>query len=303
MVDAHVNDGNAELRGWLPKQGNSAIAMRQLVHYDLDDSPGPSRHAQTIGPSQPSTKKRKHAHERPHPSQIQHWDDPGNAQDTVVYDEEREHVSYENVGVEVKEGEEEEIEESRELTHEETWDDSALIEAWYSAEAEYEVCSTILASHYAETSYKAYHGKSKGWKKDPVKKSPLYVSSVGCASFHNLRDRWYNVPRPQATITDKGSKIGSSTISVVEDEDNTAPIDFDTFVPMHDPSLPVVSEQPPSTFKQLKEVGSLSLPASTAMVSRDEAFNNALSAMYWTGYWTAVYHVCYPICYQVFPLS
>lgn len=27
------------------------------------------------------------------------------------------------------------------------------------------------------------------------------------------------------------------------------------------------------------------------MVNRDEAFNNALSAMYWSGYWTAVYHV------------
>ena len=35
--------------------------------------------------------------------------------------------------------EEEEEEESRELTHEEVWDDSALIDAWNSATAEYEV--------------------------------------------------------------------------------------------------------------------------------------------------------------------
>lgn len=42
------------------------------------------------------------------------------------------------------EGEEEE-EESRELTHQEIWDDSALIDAWNSATAEYEVCSYILS--------------------------------------------------------------------------------------------------------------------------------------------------------------
>ncbi|KIM52368.1 hypothetical protein SCLCIDRAFT_1164107 [Scleroderma citrinum Foug A] len=226
--------------------------MRQLVHYDLDDSPGPS---------QPSPKKRKHAHERGlHPSQIQHWDDPGNAQDTVVYDEQGENFSYENEGIEVEEGDGEEMEDSRELTHEEIWDDSALIDAWNSAEAE----------------YATYHGKSKDWKNGSVKKSPL----------------WYNVPHPQAA-TRKGPKAKPSTNSqtaVVEDEDNTAPIDFDTFVPTHDPSLPGVLEQPPSTFKHHKEPGFFSLPPSTSMVSRDEAFNNALSAMYWTGYWTAVYH-------------
>jgi hypothetical protein len=29
----------------------------------------------------------------------------------------------------------------------------------------------------------------------------------------------------------------------------------------------------------------------TPLVGRDEAFQNALNAMYWTGYWTAAYHV------------
>jgi len=50
-----------------------------------------------------------------------------------------------------------EEEESRELTHEEIWDDSALVDAWESAMEE----------------YKAYHGLEKDWKKEPVKKSPL----------------------------------------------------------------------------------------------------------------------------------
>ena len=48
-------------------------------------------------------------------------------------------------------------EESRELTHEEIWDDSALVNAWESAMEEYET----------------YHGPEKDWKKEPVKKSPL----------------------------------------------------------------------------------------------------------------------------------
>jgi hypothetical protein len=48
-------------------------------------------------------------------------------------------------------------EESRELTHEEIWDDSALVNAWEAATEEYE----------------AYHGPDKGWKKEPVNKSPL----------------------------------------------------------------------------------------------------------------------------------
>jgi hypothetical protein len=48
-------------------------------------------------------------------------------------------------------------EESRELTHEEIWDDSTLVNAWEAATQEYE----------------AYHGPDKGWKKEPVNKSPL----------------------------------------------------------------------------------------------------------------------------------
>ena len=54
-------------------------------------------------------------------------------------------------------GYDEEGEESRELTHEEIWDDSALVNAWEAATEEYE----------------AYHGPDKDWKKEPVNKSPL----------------------------------------------------------------------------------------------------------------------------------
>ena len=50
-------------------------------------------------------------------------------------------------------------EESRELTHEEIWDDSALVNAWEAATEEYE----------------AYHGSEKAWKTETFDKakSPL----------------------------------------------------------------------------------------------------------------------------------
>ena len=51
----------------------------------------------------------------------------------------------------------EEEEESRELTHEEIWDDSALVDAWEAAMEEYE----------------AYHGSEKAWKTETVNESPL----------------------------------------------------------------------------------------------------------------------------------
>ena len=51
----------------------------------------------------------------------------------------------------------EEEEESRELTHEEIWDDSALVNAWEAATEEYE----------------AYHGSKKAWKTETINKAPL----------------------------------------------------------------------------------------------------------------------------------
>ena len=51
----------------------------------------------------------------------------------------------------------EEEEGSRELTHEEIWDDSALINAWEAATKEYE----------------SYHGSKKVWKTENVNKTPL----------------------------------------------------------------------------------------------------------------------------------
>ncbi|PPQ86397.1 hypothetical protein CVT26_006123, partial [Gymnopilus dilepis] len=170
-----------------------------------------------------------------------------------------------------EEGEEEE-EESRELTHDEIWDDSALVYAWESAMEEYE----------------AYHGPGEDWKKQPVKKSPL----------------WYNVP---PDLSKKAAKAPAATAAVGptasaadgnddEAEADSKPLDFDTFVPTHDPSLypaassssalpaDVAAGQAP----QVDYVPEGGVPG--GVVSQDEAFQRALSATYWAGYWTAMYH-------------
>jgi hypothetical protein len=67
------------------------------------------------------------------------------------------------------------------------------------------------------------------------------------------------------------------------DPENSCPLNFETFVPNHDPSLAQPSQPAYETYGIP--------PAPGEYVSRDEAFNRALGAMYWTGYWTAVYHV------------
>ncbi|KAG1838202.1 hypothetical protein DFJ58DRAFT_861783, partial [Suillus subalutaceus] len=161
-------------------------------------------------------------------------------------------------------------EESRELTHEEIWDGSALIDAWNSATAEYE----------------AFHGKTQDWKSTTVKKSSLCVTLFNIIVF-----RWYNIPynsSKKKAKTPNSTKVASAKAAsqaAVAEEEDSAPLDFDTVVPSYDPSPPVPSEA--STAPE----SSFFIPASsTTMVSRDEAFSRALSAMYWGGYWTAVYH-------------
>ena len=167
----------------------------------------------------------------------------------MVYDDDGEPLGQLEYGAE-EEGREisEDEEESRELTYEEIWDDSALIDAWNSAAAEYE----------------ALNGKSQSWKNLPVKKSPL----------------WYNVPPDPEKIK---ARHAEASAPMGGTEADTEPLDFNTFVPVHDPSLglPVPASQ----------MGNGQMQAAfPTPVSRDEAFNRALNAMYWTGYWTAIYH-------------
>ncbi|KAI9566995.1 hypothetical protein HD554DRAFT_2173850 [Boletus coccyginus] len=250
--------------------------MRPLVHYDLDEPPttpfapaptGP--HANTRQP--PKKRKRQHHNaQNPGRASLQHWDDPGSTAFGVIYDDQEGSgttpapiaaASSHGYADDVEEGEEfdgEEDEESRALTQDEIWDDAALIDAWNSAEAEYE----------------AYHGTSKAWKTQPVKKSPLWYNKP------------YTAPTPQPGPSNP--KPHSNPLAPGDEpEPDTVPLDFHTYIPTHDPSLAVPSDTgagPAMTAPFFVP------PPSTTMVSRNEAFNNALSAMYWGGYWTAVYH-------------
>jgi len=140
-------------------QGGRASFTSPHIDHSLPD-PGP-------------TKKRKH-----NSGSQRHWDDPEQQSNTLPYDDdEADRTIEEDVAVDDAVEEEEE---SRELMHDEIWDDSALIAAWESATAEYEVSRThddpCIASVRSDgCCHKAYHGKGKDWKKEPVKKSPLLV--------------------------------------------------------------------------------------------------------------------------------
>lgn len=84
-----------------------------------------------------------------------------------------------------------------------------------------------------------------------------------------------------------------------EDElepNNSRPVDFNTFVPKHDPSLPNgkgagVKMASGSTGAWRGIVPPA--PAMSSQATPDEAFEHAMGAWYWAGYWTGVYHVSY----------
>jgi hypothetical protein len=66
-----------------------------------------------------------------------HWDDPAAMQsDSISYDESQPQQSSSKKKWEFK---------SRELTHEEIWDDSALVDAWDAAMEEYEACISLFS--------------------------------------------------------------------------------------------------------------------------------------------------------------
>ncbi|KAI0344276.1 hypothetical protein BDW22DRAFT_1355625 [Trametopsis cervina] len=227
--------------------------MRPVVSYDDIAAPEENAPPQPPIPSanQPPTKKRRTSQpkgsQRRTSQHVQHWDDPGNNTDVMNYGED---ASGDANGLHPAEEDE-----SRELTHEEIWDDSALIDAWNSATAEYET----------------YHGRNKNWKSEPVKKSPL----------------WYNVPPAEKPVNGQTSDITAAEFSTQED---STPLNFETFVPTHDPALfPGIPSTQSAVHDSAYHQDYLPTTAG-ATTSQDEAFSRALSATYWAGYWTAVYH-------------
>jgi len=167
--------------------------------------------------------------------------------------------------------EEENDEQSRQLTHDEIWDDSALVEAWDSAMAE----------------YKAFHGQGSDWKEETVKKSPLWYNTPAQPQKSKGKNKanGFNIPAAHSS-----GAHGQNPQASTDAEADSAPLDFDTFMPTHDPSLTSAVPLHPSAVPGL-DYASLYTPNRPGeTVSQDEAFSRALAAMYWGGYWTAVYH-------------
>jgi hypothetical protein len=82
------------------------------------------------------------------------------------------------------------------------------------------------------------------------------------------------------------------------DPDNSLPVDFDTFVPQHDPSvLNAVKGADGNGASNVTGARSGIVPpppaGMTSQVTPNEAFQQAMGAWYWAGYWTGVYHVSY----------
>jgi len=121
--------------------------MRPVISYDDITLP---YHAETSSPSSlhssrpPPNKRQKWANQKSkRPSQQSHPDSH-----TSPYIDPLLSLEVGDTNAEVQ---------GQELTHEDIWDDSALIAAWNAATEEYE----------------AYNGPQKGWKAEQVHKSPL----------------------------------------------------------------------------------------------------------------------------------
>ncbi|KAI0693758.1 hypothetical protein C8T65DRAFT_744596 [Cerioporus squamosus] len=263
--------------------------MRQIISYDDITTPqppaSPSRPQTNPSSAQPPAKKRKttpNQRQGGSRQQQQHWDDPGNQAPPMNYDDAPVPASSttSRTGMDVAAAggdeeyyeEEQEEEESRELSHDEIWDDSALIDAWNSAAAEYE----------------AYHGPDKSWKNEPVKKSPLWYN-VPPATTSKSKQKATAPSASAATIMNGTSTHGAAADPTAGLGADSAPLNFDTFVPSHDPSL-AAAAGPLLTVPTMDGMSGTGTGSEMAMVSQDEAFSRAMTAMYWSGYWTAVYH-------------
>lgn len=131
------------------------------------------------------------------------------------------------------------------------------------------------------------------------------MSLISRLSFDSTDDArsWFNVAPDPSTLKANQATAGTAkpaavtgSASAYGGEDDSQPINFDTFVPLHDPSLGPASHDASGAFDFNAAMPQPFLPdSSVPMASQDEAFSRAMSAMYWSGYWTAVYHVRLPL--------
>ncbi|KAJ1310819.1 hypothetical protein OPQ81_009338 [Rhizoctonia solani] len=180
----------------------------------------------------------QHQHQHQHQQKHKHWDEPGDSI-TVKQNEAA-------APPPTKKPKRYQIDHS--LTQEELWDDSALIAAWDAATEEYE----------------SLNGPEKKWKEEPVNKSALWYAPPPKSQENGEEDDEQDEEEDdEQDEEEEGEENMDETGDAIVTD--SAPIDFNTFVPSHDPSLGVAQ-------------------------TSDEIFEKAVSASYWAGYWTAMYH-------------
>ena len=133
--------------------------MRSVVSYDdLEQITTTS----ASGPPPVKKRKRQQNKRKPlGPQKFAHWDEPVENHDVSFAN--HDYAGYpedETVGVE-----------SRELTHGEIWDDSALIEAWDAAMDEYKVSQNFVAD-IPLTPYRHSTDQRTSGKMNPSRKLP-----------------------------------------------------------------------------------------------------------------------------------
>lgn len=134
------------------KDGQSVVAMRPVVSYEDITLPYQQPEASQLQshPNKPPSKKRKWSNQTSKNSKAARKSFKNNDMPHVVN-------SLNDVTEDVESDVEEEKDQGRELTHDEIWGDSSLIDAWNAANEEYET----------------YNGTEKSWKAEPVHKSAL----------------------------------------------------------------------------------------------------------------------------------
>ena len=103
------------------------------------------------------------------------------------------------------------------------------------------------------------------------------------------------MPSIPAVFTAKDHKAQDEDVEPA-DPDNSRPVNFDTFVPHHDPSLPNAEQGVDGNGTNdatYAKHGIVPPPPAgmTSQVTPNAAFQQAMGAWYWAGYWTGVYHV------------
>ena len=115
--------------------------------------------------------------------------------------------------------------------------------------------------------------------------------------FTHLLLRWYApAPKPEENDAedenDEEDEEGEVDADENGDQDpDSIPVDFDSFVPTHDPTLGQETTSGTAVYGPFAPIALTTATPDVSSLTKDEIFERAVSASYWAGYWTAMYHV------------